>query len=97
MAEKLISVEFEVFGRVQGVLFGRYMMKAAKYLQVRGLITNTHRHSVKGVIEGRSSSIESMKWWLRKQGSPFSYIALTIFTDEKEIDQYTYKSFKVRA
>ncbi|XP_060575297.1 acylphosphatase-1-like [Ruditapes philippinarum] len=48
MAEggNLVSVDFEVFGKVQGVFFRRYTQKKAKELHIVGWVMNTHRGTV---------------------------------------------------
>ena len=58
---KLIHLEFEVFGRVQGVFFRKYTQQKAKSINIRGWIRNTERRTVEGEIEGTSEVIETMK------------------------------------
>ncbi|XP_057661144.1 acylphosphatase-1-like [Diorhabda carinulata] len=94
-SEKLISLEFEIFGKVQGVYFRKYTERAANRLDVKGWCTNTDQNTVKGMIQGNSSNIESMKNWLEKTGSPRSKIEKAVFCNEKEIEHLTYDSFKI--
>ncbi|KAG5880050.1 hypothetical protein JTB14_018475 [Gonioctena quinquepunctata] len=94
--EKLISVDFEVFGKVQGVFFRKYTEREAKRLQLTGWCMNTDQESVKGIIEGSYSNVDRMKQWLRKVGSPSSRIDTAVFSNEKDIKQKTYDSFKIK-
>ncbi|XP_023016663.2 acylphosphatase-2 [Leptinotarsa decemlineata] len=94
--EKIISVEFEVFGRVQGVFFRKYTEQEAKRLGLKGWCMNTRQDTVKGVIEGMPSRVNQMKTWLQKTGSPSSRIDKAVFTNEKDINQHTYDSFKIK-
>ncbi|KAJ8925267.1 hypothetical protein NQ315_009095 [Exocentrus adspersus] len=94
--EKLVSVDFEVFGRVQGVFFRKYTEQQAKRLGLRGWCMNTLQDTVKGVIEGNPSKIGEMKQWLQKTGSPQSRIDKAVFTNEKDISKFSYDSFKIK-
>ncbi|KAI3382177.1 hypothetical protein SNEBB_002026 [Seison nebaliae] len=68
------SVDFEVFGRVQGVFFRKHTQKKAKSLAVNGWIMNTNNGTVKGQLEGNRAAVNIMKEWLRSEGSPKSKI-----------------------
>ena len=59
---------------------------------------NTVNRTVKGQIEGEKENIEKMKNWLRTTGSPSSRIDEAVFTNEKEISQYSFESqsFEIR-
>ncbi|CAH1981176.1 unnamed protein product [Acanthoscelides obtectus] len=59
--KKLLSVNFEVFGRVQGVFFRKYTEKEANKLGLKGWCMNTSQGTVKGVIEGPSSKVDEIK------------------------------------
>ena len=93
---QLLRVEFEVFGKVQEVLFRKYTQSKANSLGVRGWIRNTERRTVRGELEGNIDILATMKEWLRNEGSPRSRIDRAIFRNEKEIEQYTFKEFYVR-
>ena len=95
-ASKLMHVDFEVFGRVQGVFFRKYTQSKAKSLDVRGWIRNTQKLTVQGEIEGDISNVENMKTWLRTEGSPSSRIDGAVFKNEKEIQEYSYKGFSIK-
>ena len=93
---KLIHLEFEVFGRVQGVFFRKYTQQKAKSINIRGWIRNTERRTVEGEIEGTSEVIETMKNWLRKEGSPSSRIDQAVFKNEREIQEYSFTGFSIK-
>ncbi|XP_060590226.1 acylphosphatase-1-like [Ruditapes philippinarum] len=98
MAEggNLVSVDFEVFGKVQGVFFRRYTQKKAKELHIVGWVMNTHRGTVLGQLQGSTEAVKSMKHWLSKKGSRQSKIDKAEFRDERTIDSTTYKSFTIK-
>ncbi|XP_034232162.1 acylphosphatase-1-like isoform X2 [Thrips palmi] len=93
---KLLSLEFEVFGRVQGVFFRKYTQKQGKELGLRGWCMNTPQGSVLGQLEGEASQVEKMKNWLRKTGSPKSRIDKVDFRGEKTVPEYSFVDFSVR-
>ena len=95
-AAKLLHVDFEVFGRVQGVFFRKYTQQKAKSIGVRGWIRNTKQNTVHGELEGETSTIETMKNWLRNEGSPSSRIDRAVFRNEREIQEYTCNGFSVK-
>ena len=93
---KLLHVNFEVFGRVQGVFLRKYTQEKAKSLGVRGWIRNTEKRTVQGVLEGENGIIETMKNWLRREGSPSSRIDQAVFKNEREIQEYSFTKFSVK-
>ena len=93
---KLIHLEYEVFGRVQGVFFRKYTQQKAKSINIRGWIRNTEKRTVEGELEGTNEAIETMKTWLRKEGSPSSRIDQTLFKNEREIQEYSFTGFSIK-
>lgn len=93
---KLLAVDFEVFGKVQGVFFRKFTQEQGTALGLRGWCMNTEEGTVKGSIEGEADKVEEMKTWLRTKGSPASRIDKAEFKNEKEIQEYNYPSFTVR-
>ena len=93
---KLIHLQFEVFGRVQGVFFRKYTQQKAKSINVRGWIRNTEKRTVEGELEGTNEEIETMKMWLRKEGSPSSRIDQAVFKNEREIQEYSFTGFSIK-
>lgn len=93
---KLISVEFEVFGKVQGVFFRKHTEKEATRLALKGWVMNTREGSVRGLVQGSEQSVTQMKEWLKKTGSPKSRIDKAVFGHEKEIDSLEFSCFEIR-
>ncbi|KAF5894600.1 acylphosphatase-2-like isoform X1, partial [Clarias magur] len=52
MSAKYASVDFEVFGIVQGVFFRMHTEKEAKKLGVSGWVKNTREGTVIGQVQG---------------------------------------------
>ncbi|XP_046402441.1 acylphosphatase-1-like [Ischnura elegans] len=96
MGDKIISVDFEVFGKVQGVFFRKNTVLKGKELGLKGWCMNTHKGTVQGYMEGAPKEIEEMKHWLRYTGSKMSIIDRAEFTNEKDIQNYTLSGFSVR-
>ncbi|XP_055857201.1 acylphosphatase-2-like [Episyrphus balteatus] len=95
-AQKLLALDFEVFGIVQGVFFRKYTEKQAKSLGVRGWCMNTDDGTVKGQLEGELNKINEMKHWLQTKGSPQSRIDKAVFSEAKEIDDYSFSEFGIK-
>ncbi|XP_065347298.1 acylphosphatase-2-like [Cloeon dipterum] len=98
MAEqKIISADFEVFGRVQGVFFRKYTVQTGKQLGLRGWCMNTKHETVLGHMEGSQEAVNQMKHWLANVGSPSSKIEKVDIRNEKSVTKYSieYNDFKV--
>ncbi|XP_044746668.1 acylphosphatase-2-like [Coccinella septempunctata] len=96
MSGKLVSVDFEVFGIVQGVFFRKHTQKEAQDLSLKGYCRNTSRGTVQGTMEGEIDKINKMKNWLQKIGSPSSRIDKAEFKNEKEINAFSFNDFSVK-
>ncbi|XP_076990345.1 acylphosphatase-2 isoform X4 [Tamandua tetradactyla] len=59
-ARPLKSVDYEVFGRVQGVCFRMYTEEEAKKLGVVGWVKNTSKGTVAGQVQGPEEKVNSM-------------------------------------
>ncbi|XP_057238043.1 acylphosphatase-2 isoform X1 [Malurus melanocephalus] len=74
----LKSVDYEVFGRVQGVCFRMYTEQEAKKLGVVGWVKNTSKGTVTGQVQGPEEKVNAMrliqyfKYNLLTQGHPTS-------------------------
>merc|ERR1712080_279916 len=91
MASKmLLGVDYEVWGRVQGVFFRKFTHEKALSLGLKGWVKNTRDGTVKGQMEGSDSDVAAMKTWLEKTGSPQSRIDKAVFTNERQIDEYSF-------
>ncbi|XP_041740332.1 acylphosphatase-2 isoform X1 [Coregonus clupeaformis] len=59
--EKLASVDFEIFGNVQGVCFRMYTEDQGKKLGVNGWVKNTREGTVVGQVQGPHDKVNEMK------------------------------------
>ncbi|XP_068085987.1 acylphosphatase-1-like isoform X1 [Anabrus simplex] len=94
--KKLVKLDFEVFGIVQGVFFRKNTVMQGKKLGLRGWCMNTSRGTVTGQLEGEPSKVDEMKYWLSNIGSKNSRIDKAEFRNEKEISAYSFTDFTVR-
>ncbi|XP_070368202.1 acylphosphatase-2 isoform X2 [Equus asinus] len=60
-ARPLKSVDYEVFGRVQGVCFRMYAEDEARKIGVVGWVKNTSKGTVTGQVQGPEEKVNSMK------------------------------------
>ncbi|XP_073683555.1 acylphosphatase-1 isoform X2 [Garra rufa] len=95
MSEELLCVDYEVFGRVQGVFFRKYTQSEGKKLGLVGWVQNTAAGTVQGQLQGPASKVQQMQQWLQTTGSPQSRIAKAEFNNERSIDKLDFKDFKV--
>ncbi|CAG4985612.1 unnamed protein product [Parnassius apollo] len=66
----LLSVEFEVFGQVQGCFFTKYCKDLALQLGITGWVKNTKKGTIVGKLQGRKAELDQMIDWLSNTGSP---------------------------
>ncbi|XP_031967038.1 acylphosphatase-1 [Corvus kubaryi] len=93
--EGLVSVDYEVSGKVQGVFFRKYTQGEAKRLGLVGWVQNTSHGTVQGQIQGPTSRVRELQEWLRKIGSPQSRISRAEFSNEKKIKALEHKEFQI--
>ncbi|KAL1006212.1 hypothetical protein UPYG_G00069320 [Umbra pygmaea] len=93
---KLVSVDFEIFGNVQGVCFRMYTEDQGKKLGVSGWVKNTRQGTVVGQVQGPYNKVNEMKMWLRKVGSPSSRIDRAEFSNERDISKMEIHGFGTR-
>ncbi|XP_070803714.1 acylphosphatase-2 isoform X1 [Pituophis catenifer annectens] len=60
MSRILKSVDYEVFGRVQGVCFRMYTEEKARKVGIVGWIKNTRQGTVKGQVQGPEEKVNEM-------------------------------------
>ncbi|XP_078082243.1 acylphosphatase-1-like [Mustelus asterias] len=92
---QLLSLDFEVFGKVQGVFFRKHTQKEAKRLGLSGWVKNTRQGSVQGRLQGADAQVRTMQAWLRDTGSPKSKIERAEFRNQKQIQSREYSDFQV--
>ncbi|KAK2817665.1 hypothetical protein Q5P01_025856 [Channa striata] len=93
---KLISVDFEIYGNVQGVCFRMYTEDQGRSLGLDGWVKNTRQGTVIGQIQGPQDKVNDMKVWLRSVGSPSSRIDRAIFSNQRDISKLEIHGFSTR-
>ncbi|XP_062934532.1 acylphosphatase-2 isoform X3 [Cynocephalus volans] len=61
-AKPLKSVDYEVFGKVQGVCFRMYTEDEARKIGVVGWVKNTSKGTVMGQVQGPEEKVNSMSY-----------------------------------
>ncbi|XP_036403011.1 acylphosphatase-2-like [Megalops cyprinoides] len=95
-AGNLCSVDFEIFGHVQGVCFRMYSEEEGQRLGLVGWVKNTHKGTVVGQVQGPPEQVKEMKVWLSHEGSPGSRITRAIFSNERVIPKLEISGFCTR-
>ncbi|XP_072407106.1 acylphosphatase-2-like isoform X2 [Chiloscyllium punctatum] len=95
-AKALKSVDYEIFGEVQGVFFRKYTEEQARKLGLVGWVKNTARGTVTGQVQGSVENVNFMMNWLKSVGSPMSRIDKAQFSDEREISKLDFNNFSTR-
>ncbi|XP_069064568.1 acylphosphatase-1 isoform X1 [Pleurodeles waltl] len=91
----MLSVDYEVFGRVQGVFFRKYTQAEGNKLGLVGWVQNTKQQSVRGQLQGPTSQVREMQTWLQKKGSPKSKITRAEFNNERKITKLEHSDFRI--
>ncbi|XP_014606775.1 PREDICTED: acylphosphatase-2 [Polistes canadensis] len=94
--EPLVSVEFEVFGKVQGVYFPKYVRDLCLQLGICGWVKNSKTGTILGKMEGPRAFVDQMAQWLSTVGSPGSEIDHCEFTMWEYVTRRSYKGFAIR-
>ncbi len=89
----LSSVDFEVFGIVQGVSFRKHTQDTATKYGLVGWVQNTRKGTVIGTVQGPEKNVEKMKTWLASKGSPKSQIIKCDFKNEHTIQSLEFSKF----
>ncbi|XP_065541210.1 acylphosphatase-1 [Lathamus discolor] len=93
--EGLLSVDYEVSGKVQGVFFRKYTQGEAKRLGLVGWVQNTSHGTVQGQVQGPAARVRELQEWLRKTGSPQSRISRAEFRNEKKLGALEHSDFQI--
>ncbi|XP_075048168.1 acylphosphatase-1 [Mixophyes fleayi] len=94
--DTLISLDYEVFGKVQGVFFRKYTQGEGARLGLVGWVRNTETGTVRGQLQGPIARVREMQEWLQNRGSPKSRIKEAQFHNEKKIQRLEYSIFQIR-
>ncbi|XP_043492283.1 acylphosphatase-2 [Polistes fuscatus] len=94
--EPLVAVEFEVFGKVQGVYFPKYVRDLCLQLGICGWVKNSKTGTILGKMEGPRAFVDQMAQWLSTVGSPGSEIDHCEFTMWEYVTRRSYQGFAIR-
>ncbi|XP_038621699.1 acylphosphatase-1 [Tachyglossus aculeatus] len=92
----LMSVDYEISGKVQGVFFRKYTQAEGKKLGLVGWVQNTAQGTVRGQMQGPPAQVRDLQEWLRTKGSPKSHIEKAHFFNERSLAQLDYSDFQIR-
>ncbi|XP_067622485.1 acylphosphatase-2 isoform X2 [Eurosta solidaginis] len=92
----LISVEFEIFGHVQGCYFTKYARQLCTKAGIKGWIKNSKQGTILGKMQGTKEEIDKMVIWLSKEGSPGCKIEKCVLRNSTTINKLDYKDFAIR-
>uniref|UniRef100_A0AAY4BKB6 Acylphosphatase-like domain-containing protein n=1 Tax=Denticeps clupeoides TaxID=299321 RepID=A0AAY4BKB6_9TELE len=84
----LCSVDFEIFGHVQGRY--SYTEREGLKLGLVGWVKNTNKGTVVGQVQGPEDQVREIK-----EGSPSSRITRAVFTNEHDIPRLEISGFVV--
>ncbi|KAK9507998.1 hypothetical protein O3M35_007752 [Rhynocoris fuscipes] len=92
----IVSVEFEVFGHVQGVYFTKYCRDMCLQLGLGGWVKNSKRGTILGKIQGSKLNVEKMIQWLSQTGSPGCRIERCELRDFEYLARQDFRGFSIR-
>uniref|UniRef100_A0A023F9J7 acylphosphatase n=1 Tax=Triatoma infestans TaxID=30076 RepID=A0A023F9J7_TRIIF len=92
----IVSVEFEVFGNVQGVYFTKYCRDMSLQLGLGGWVKNSKRGTILGKIQGSKANVEKMISWLSQTGSPGCKIERCELRDFEYLARQDFRGFTIR-
>ncbi|XP_073979645.1 acylphosphatase-2 isoform X2 [Rhodnius prolixus] len=92
----IVSVEFEVFGNVQGVYFTKYCRDKCLQLGLGGWVKNSKRGTILGKIQGPKAGVEQMISWLSQTGSPGCKIERCELRDFEYLARQDFRGFSIR-
>ena len=94
--QTLISVDFVVHGRVQGVFFRKFTAEKALALDLVGNVRNVRSsHSVAGLVQGARGNVNQMKTWLETTGSPSSRVEWVAWGEERVLEKVEFDGFHI--
>ncbi|XP_063242050.1 acylphosphatase-2-like [Bacillus rossius redtenbacheri] len=93
---QIVSVEFEVYGQVQGVYFTKYCREMSEKLGLGGWVKNSKSGSIIGKIQGERTKVNQMADWLSRTGSPGCRIEHAEFRSWEYMARQEFRNFSVR-
>ncbi|XP_053643983.1 acylphosphatase-2 isoform X2 [Cherax quadricarinatus] len=96
MVMEVSSVDFEVFGKVQGCNFIKVAKDNADRLGITGWIKNNKTGTVGGRLQGPKSHVDQMVKWLSEEGSPGCHIERCQLSNQQAIIRPDYPKFSLK-
>ncbi|XP_021353707.1 acylphosphatase-2-like [Mizuhopecten yessoensis] len=96
-ADRFVSVDYEIYGNVQGVFFRQHTFERARKVGAVGWVMNTAKGTVKGTVQGTQKQVANMRHFLTHEGSPLSRITKYEFTNDRELVKLEYNRFSITA
>ncbi|XP_046664325.1 acylphosphatase-2 [Homalodisca vitripennis] len=93
---QIVSLEFEVFGEVQGRYFTKYCKERCTELGIGGWVKNSKRGTIVGKLQGNKSNVEEMVSWLSKTGSPGCVIERCDLSNFEYLARQEFRGFSIR-
>jgi len=90
------SVDFEVFGKVQGCNFTKVAKETADRLGIMGWVKNMKTGTVSGRLQGEKKAVDEMVKWLSEEGSEGCTIEKCELTNQQEIIRPDYPKFVLK-
>ncbi|RZC31836.1 acylphosphatase-2-like [Asbolus verrucosus] len=94
--DPLVSVEFEVYGRVQGVYFTKYCKEMCEELGIGGWVKNTKKGTIQGKLQGLRGNVDQVVDWLSNTGSPGSQIDHCDLNNWQSLATPDFRDFTIR-
>jgi acylphosphatase len=95
-AEQFVSAEFEVYGKVQGCYFTKYVKEQSETLGCAGWVKNSKAGTVLGKIQGLKPAVDEMIEWMTKTGSPGCSIERCETRNWEVIMRPDFRNFSIR-
>ncbi|KAK6640315.1 hypothetical protein RUM44_012001 [Polyplax serrata] len=92
----MVSVEFNICGRFQGLYFMKHCKEECYKLGLCGWIKTGVRGNIFGKIQGFRSRVDQMMTWLSTKGSPGSQITDCYFHNYEFIRSREFNGFTLR-
>lgn len=98
---RFASIDFEVYGKVQGVWFRQHVTDKADEInktgkKLVGWVRNTKDGSVEGVAQGEPGAVAELEHFVTRVGSPLSRIDRFEVTNRREVDALEFERFERR-
>ncbi|XP_043190718.1 acylphosphatase-2-like [Amphibalanus amphitrite] len=92
--DPMISVDFEVFGHVQGCGYVKFLKEKCDELGATGWVKNTKQGTICGKLQARKSQVDEIVQWMEKTGSPGSQpercdVSNTIYLNAQDFSNFS--------